>query len=166
MGMLHRIGLPTTAAAIAIMSVIPAMAADLPATLYKAPPEPEYSWTGWYLGANGGYGIGSGSGSLSYGYPKVAGFIFSPAGGAPPRSQPTILFNNMPAGGFFGGQAGYNYQLGRWVIGPRPTFRAQELPTPGRACPAVPASPQTCSSRSSIGSGRRAPVSASPMVRS
>ena len=36
-----------------------AMAADLPARPYKAPPvvvAPIYDWTGFYIGANGGWG--------------------------------------------------------------------------------------------------------------
>jgi outer membrane immunogenic protein len=68
-----------------------AMAADLgPYT--KAPaPAPIYNWTGLYLGVNGGYGWGSSS---------------------------DVLFNNLDmTGGFFGGQVGYNWQVGNFVFG-------------------------------------------------
>jgi outer membrane immunogenic protein len=37
----------------------PAVAADLPARTYKAPPPvviPVYDWTGFYIGGNGGWG--------------------------------------------------------------------------------------------------------------
>ena len=47
-----------TAAAFAAFAA-PAFAADLPARTYKAPPvmvAPIYDWTGFYIGANGGYG--------------------------------------------------------------------------------------------------------------
>ena len=49
-----------TAAALATFVAAPAMAADLRAPAYKAPPLPPvpvYSWTGCYVGAGGGYGM-------------------------------------------------------------------------------------------------------------
>ena len=49
-----------TAAALATFVAAPAMAADLRAPAYKAPPPPPvpvYSWTGCYVGAGGGYGM-------------------------------------------------------------------------------------------------------------
>jgi outer membrane immunogenic protein len=71
-----------------------AWASDLPTR--KAPPAPTpvyapptFTWTGCYVGVNGGYGIGSGSGSN---------------------------FGN-PSGGLIGGTAGYNYQIGQFVAG-------------------------------------------------
>ncbi len=76
----------------------PALGADLPskAPLLKAPMAAPYSWTGFYLGVNAGYGVGQGQGNL-----LVAG----------------ETFNAMPGGGFGGGQLGYNYQLGSIVLG-------------------------------------------------
>src|SRR5258705_7370349 len=79
---------------------VPALAADL---LVKAPPRKApvvvpYSWTGWYIGANAGYGVGQGQGT----------FAFGPA---------LETFNAMPAGAFGGGQLGYNYQFGSFVVG-------------------------------------------------
>ena len=71
-----------------------AHAADL---ALKAPPAPAapapYSWTGWYAGANAGYGVGQGGGSFT----SAAGAV-----------QP---FNANAAGAFGGAQFGYNYQL-------------------------------------------------------
>ncbi len=70
-----------------------ALAADLPTR--KAPPAPAvyappiFTWTGFYVGVNGGYGVNSGSSSD---------------------------FGN-PSGGFVGGTAGYNYQMGQLVLG-------------------------------------------------
>jgi outer membrane immunogenic protein len=70
-----------------------AFAADLPTR--KAPPAPMpayappvFTWTGFYIGVNGGYGVGMGGGD----------------------------FGN-PDGGFVGGTAGYNYQMGQLVLG-------------------------------------------------
>jgi outer membrane immunogenic protein len=72
-------------------------AADLSvAPLYKAPPPAEvaqvYNWTGFYLGINGGGGWGH-----SYWDTNATGIPLS--------------------GGLVGGTAGYNYQIGRAVLG-------------------------------------------------
>ncbi len=79
---------------------VPALAADLPvkALPRKAPVVAPYSWTGWYIGANAGYGVGYGQGTFAFG----------------PLLE---TFNAMPAGAFGGGQLGYNYQFGSFVVG-------------------------------------------------
>jgi outer membrane immunogenic protein len=71
-----------------------AMAADLPT--HKAPfapapmyTQPAFTWTGFYVGINGGYGFG-GIGDTNFGNPN---------------------------GGFVGGTVGYNYQMGQFVVG-------------------------------------------------
>lgn len=69
-------------------------AADLPRPPYKAPPllspTPVFSWTGFYIGPH-----------IGYGWDRLSG------GG-----------DERTASGFLGGvQAGYNYQIGRFVIG-------------------------------------------------
>jgi outer membrane immunogenic protein len=75
-----------------------ALAADLPRPAYKAPiytaPAPVFTWSGFYVGINGGYGWGKvdlsntlGTGSISTG------------------------------GGLIGGTLGYNMQSGIWVWG-------------------------------------------------
>jgi outer membrane immunogenic protein len=83
----------------------PALGADLytKAPYVKAPVATPYSWTGWYIGANAGYGVGQGQAAYAYNIPGLG------AGTEP--------FNGMPAGGFAGGQLGYNYQINNIVLG-------------------------------------------------
>jgi len=77
--------------AVAIIAAGAASAADLPTR--KAPPAyvpvaaPYYNWTGFYVGVNGGYGLGD---SATFG---------------------------QPDGGLVGGTVGYNYQIGQIVLG-------------------------------------------------
>ncbi|MGB8397340.1 outer membrane protein [Bradyrhizobium sp.] len=79
-----------TAFGLVALGMAPAVAADLPARTYTkapAPYAPIYNWTGFYIGAMGGYGKEdtSGIGALS--------------------------------GGFAGGTVGYNWQSGQIVYG-------------------------------------------------
>jgi outer membrane immunogenic protein len=81
----------------------PAVAADLPARTYKAPPPMVaaiYDWSGFYIGANGGWGESHSCVDLFNG----AGVDF--ASGCGSRS-----------GGLIGGQLGYRWQAGQWVFG-------------------------------------------------
>jgi outer membrane immunogenic protein len=79
-----------------LMAPLAAQAADLPQPSYKAQPglvAPAYaSWTGFYVGINGGYGFGSSS-----------------------WTDPAISLK--PKGGLVGATAGYNFQTGTWVWG-------------------------------------------------
>jgi outer membrane immunogenic protein len=87
-----------------------AMAADMPLRMpVKAPPPPVETWTGFYLGINGGGSIGHS--------PTTDGQIFnSPT----PALNGIILgnesFNHSPIGGIFGGQAGFNWQLAPNIV--------------------------------------------------
>jgi outer membrane immunogenic protein len=74
-----------------------ASAADLGRPIYKAPAYvPAYfSWTGFYVGINGGYGWGTSNWS----------------GGGITTGDFTVK------GGLLGGTAGYNYQVGSFVAG-------------------------------------------------
>jgi outer membrane immunogenic protein len=86
-----------------------ACAADIPARMpVKAapvyPPPVAFTWTGFYLGANAGWGWSNGSGNMTFlGVPGS----FSGSGN-----------------GFLGGvQAGYNYQIGSFVVGLETDFQ-------------------------------------------
>ncbi|MCK1577689.1 porin family protein [Bradyrhizobium sp. 183] len=90
-----------------------ALAADLAARPYvKAPVmvDPVWSWTGFYVGASGGYSWGRSRTDVSY---------FNSATGAaiaPPVGSITNASFDMN-GGIAGGQAGYNWQSANWVYG-------------------------------------------------
>jgi outer membrane immunogenic protein len=99
--------------ATAVLTVLaaPAIAADLarPAPVYKAPPAPPpvylFSWTGCYIGVNGGYGWQHDhANDVTFTSPAVAPVFFP--------SQ-----NLSEQGGFGGGQVGCNYQAGWFVVG-------------------------------------------------
>ena len=81
---------------LALAAAMPASAADLPRSMYKAPAyvPAAYNWTGFYLGINAGGGFGSSDWN---------GFGIS----------------NSPSGGMIGGTAGYNWQGpgNPWVFG-------------------------------------------------
>jgi outer membrane immunogenic protein len=86
----------------ALFSINAAGAADLsrPAPVYKAPPMavPAFSWTGFYLGLEGGGGWGR------------ENYLDKTLGAGTPISH-------KPDGGLFGGVAGFRYQTGQFVFG-------------------------------------------------
>lgn len=89
-----------TVALVALAVATPAAAADLGARYpVKAPPmmAPVWNWTGFYVGINGGYGWGRSNWALL------------PAG--------LNEGSHDPSGGTVGGQIGYNWQFGSWVLG-------------------------------------------------
>lgn len=99
------------AATLATLIGTPVFAADMAAPVYKAPPpaEPVWSWTGFYIGANGGYGWGNTSTTAT---------TFQPAGTVPNPVIPNLAFSQKPNGPVFGGQVGYNFQVSQtWLIG-------------------------------------------------
>jgi outer membrane immunogenic protein len=84
-------------AAIAALGVTSAAAADLSRPVYtKAPPAPvaAFDWTGFYIGANIGYGWANGDATTD----GVSG-------------------SETLNGVLGGGQIGYNWQAGNWVFG-------------------------------------------------
>ena len=90
-----------------------ATAADLP--VRAAPPAPVFSavpvftWTGFYVGVNAGYGWQDSN----------DGSVFVPGGTIPGvAGGGTIVYGDDNGDGFVGGgQIGYNYQIGSFVVG-------------------------------------------------
>jgi outer membrane immunogenic protein len=85
-----------------------ALAADMspaPAPVYvKAPLPPVWSWTGFYLGGNAGYSWGTSNSNVSF--VDGSGSLLATTSGS--------FAMNGPIGG---GQVGYNWQTGNWVLG-------------------------------------------------
>jgi outer membrane immunogenic protein len=111
--MRHAIGIAVIAALIGT----PALAADM--AVKAAPPAPAaapYSWTGFYVGANAGYGWGHENVSYSPNDPAAV-VLFTGAGGFTNSSAP--IPNSYNVSGAIGGfQLGYNWQFNRnWVAG-------------------------------------------------
>ena len=96
-------------AAIAALIGTPALAADM---AVKAPPPPvaapAYSWTGFYIGGNGGYAWGS---SVQF---------FTGGGGGT-----TYRYNIDGWEG--GGTLGYNWQIQQWVLGVETDFSGSHI---------------------------------------
>ena len=91
-----------TASLIALGAAAPAVAADLAARPYtKAPPmiAAVYDWSGFYIGANGGWG----SSRNCWDFLPVAAVANEGCHDA--------------TGGTVGGQIGYRWQAGTWVFG-------------------------------------------------
>jgi outer membrane immunogenic protein len=97
---------------------VAARAADLP-TPAVAPIPPVYDWTGFYVGANVGYGWNEGDGPLQC--TNSAGVSFGTGCGL-------IPFAGLSPRGFIGGgQAGFNWQHGPFVIGLESDFQAADI---------------------------------------
>ncbi len=97
-----------------------AMAADLPSRRAAPAPYvavPVFTWTGFYVGVNAGYGFSTGTNNNG-------AFAVAPGGGST-LSAPLGGFagvvtpgaRNDSDGFVGGGQIGYNYQIGNWVVG-------------------------------------------------
>lgn len=83
----------------------PSFAADLPRPSYKAPIYvAPFSWTGFYVGINAGYGWGTSN-----------------------WASAVMSGNPKPKGGLAGGTIGYNLQTGSWVWGLEGDFDASWL---------------------------------------
>jgi outer membrane immunogenic protein len=96
-------------AALATLIAAPAFAADMPLKAPPAPVAPALSWTGFYIGLNGGYGWNRSTGDTT---------CITPGGvvnglGCPLPNTGIV----RPQGGLFGGQIGYNWQSSAIVWG-------------------------------------------------
>ncbi len=107
-----------------------ASAADFPV---KAPPPPEWTWTGFYVGGNIGYSWGRSDSTVSF-FDSATGALLA---------SPSASFNMDGIIG--GGQIGYNWQSGNWVWGLEADIqgsgqRGSAVFDCGPACGAVPVS--------------------------
>jgi outer membrane immunogenic protein len=100
-----------------------ASAADLPhkAPVYTPPPPAVFSWAGFYVGGNAGWGWLHDSGET---------FCVNPAGAlnGPGCSAQTATGDQIRGDGFIGGvQAGYNWQINNWVFGVEADFQDADI---------------------------------------
>ena len=107
-GLNYTFGEPVAGGAAAASSAVPASR-----PIYKAPPgvtAVPYTWTGFYIGGNAGYGVGRDPADVdAYIRGAIAGDLIS-----------TKL---SPAGGIGGGQIGYRWQWApAWVVGVEADF--------------------------------------------
>ncbi|WP_188611219.1 outer membrane protein [Chelatococcus reniformis] len=107
-------------AAASLLTAGSAFAADLPSRKYApvAPAVivPVFTWTGFYVGVNAGYAwnTNNDNNAYGYGYPGYAGYGYYGDSGSD--------------GGFAGGgQIGYNYQIGQFVIGAEADIQYADL---------------------------------------
>lgn len=102
---MKKIGLLTAITALSALASGMAVAADLPAAPYKPAPVAVpmmYNWSGFYIGANGGYGWSKQCVDIT----AVNGNPFVFAEGCSDKG-----------GGVVGGQLGYRWQAGQMVFG-------------------------------------------------
>jgi outer membrane immunogenic protein len=108
---------------VALLFAGPAMAADLPvkAPVYKAPPAlvPAFSWTGFYIGGNVGYGANTADGN-----PGCIDNTGVPNG---PFCQVVPGGHINASGVFGGGQFGYNWQFAQYVWGIETDFQGSGI---------------------------------------
>jgi outer membrane immunogenic protein len=95
-----------------------AHAADLPRRSAPVAPAPfaavpVFTWTGFYVGLNAGYGFGTGDDNLRIGGARVR-------------------LNDDREGFVGGGQAGFNYQIGTFVLGLETDLQYADLGERGR----------------------------------
>jgi outer membrane immunogenic protein len=91
-----------------------ALAADMSykAPVYKTAYKPmPFTWAGWYVGINGGYGWGDPTANITPANVPIPATAFLNAAAG------SFDLSNSPKGGFIGGQIGYNWQFGNLVAG-------------------------------------------------
>ena len=120
-------------AAVAAFSV-GAQAADLPSRGVAPAPAPIYAapiftWTGFYVGLNAGYGFGGNKNVTIGGSPLITGSQLA-------GSVPFALGKERD--GFIGGaQIGYNWQAGSFVYGLEADFQGADIKKSASACDPV-----------------------------
>jgi outer membrane immunogenic protein len=133
---MNRVFLAGAAALAALTTMTAANATDLPRRHQmpaKAPAyvTPLYNWSGFYAGINGGYGFGRSEWSAATG---------------------ASTFDT--SGGLVGGTAGYNYQMGQWVLGLEGDIDWSDLKGSTTAAPCTTTSCETRNSWLATARGR------------
>jgi outer membrane immunogenic protein len=107
-----------------------AMAADM--VLKAPPPPPPWTWTGFYVGGNVGYSLGSDPTNFNETATATSVVTATTRSGAPLAGNGTTTTTTTTASGgttgnmdgWLGGvQAGYNWQRDRWVLGLETDFQ-------------------------------------------
>ena len=81
-----------------------------------APPECDYTWTGFYLGARGGYGWSVGELHSQFLFPNPTNATIEPG------------HQDLDFDGFIGGgELGFNWQLGHFVLGAEADFVGSDI---------------------------------------
>ena len=113
-------------AAVAMLGIAPALAADMAPRYTKAPAPiaaAVYSWTGFYVGGNVGYGWFDRDSRLFAPDPASVAFF----GGALAAGALPSAYGVNPRGVVGGGQIGYNWQAGMWVFGVEADFQGSDV---------------------------------------
>lgn len=113
----------------ALFIASPALAADL---TYEPVPAPAaaapFSWTGFYVGLNAGYGWGDIDTTKSS--MTTTGRLVGVPQGSFPSDTYLGADGSASVDGLLGGaQVGYNYQVGTWVFGAEADYQAVDLDT-------------------------------------
>jgi outer membrane immunogenic protein len=113
--------------AIAAMIGTPVLAADMAVKAPPSPPAPVFSWTGFYVGANGGFAWDRQTISFAPNDPISNALFSGILGSTPPGAiSPTAT---SAIGGF---QGGYNWQVNpNWVVGIEADFDWSHLKSNG-----------------------------------
>lgn len=119
--MIRAFILAAASLALAGAAAPPALAADLPVKAPVAAPAPVYNWTGFYLGANLGYGWGDNDVTSAGGSPAALDIINV--------LGPFFDRFSVRSRGVIGGvQAGYNWQFApQWLLGAEADFDASGI---------------------------------------
>ena len=123
---MNRLSVALISAIAGIAFTQSASAADLP---YKAPPvaapmAPAFSWTGFYVGGNIGYGWGDNGSRLHPSADTSSQNFWNPAFNA--GAAPSV-FDFSQSGVIGGIQIGYNHQFNNWVLGWEADFQGANI---------------------------------------